>query len=400
MPNYKYTGKNLSGETVEGFQRAGNQEQLEAKLAENGVFLQTCHPQSSFLTTSITSLMKKSEITRLTRQLAVLISSGISILEAVDSVKEQIDDKRLKVVYDDIGSSIESGDPLYKAFGRHPEYFDTLYLSLLETGEISGALDISLERIADYREKSESISKKIKTALAYPALVLVIAAVVIFVLIAYVIPIFSSMYTSFGLELPDLTQRIIALSQFLKNSVLYLIILLIVIFNLILIISRTNRFRYLIGGIFLHAPLLKGLTVKLATARFCRTLGTLLSSGLQLIMAISVASRTVGNQYIERKLEFLPQFLAQGKSLANILSESGIFPKTVARMTAAGESTGRLGEMFSKTANFYESEVNNEITAVTSIIEPLIIVILGIVIAFILIAMYLPLFELIGQIGT
>jgi len=399
MRKYSYTGKNLSGIQFDGIARAKDTEDLESKLAEKDIILEKCSPKSSLFFSVLSGWTKKSEITRLTRQMAVLISSGISVLDAVESIREQIDDKQLGNAYDIIIQSIQSGERLHQAFGQFPEYFDSLYLSLLESGELSGTLDVSLERIASYRERSESVSKKIKTAMAYPSLVLLVSFGVIFVLIAYIIPIFSSMYAGFGLELPDLTLKIVSLSEFIKNFFGYLVIGFLILALLLLLISRTDKFKVFLGAVLLKLPIIKNLAIKLATARFGRTLGTLLLSGLQLIDAISVARKTVGNKYIERKLEIMPDSLAQGQSLAKTLADAKVFPKTVIRMTAAGESTGRLGEMFSKSADFYESEIDNEITAMTSIIEPVIIIVLGVIIAFILIAMYLPLFDLMGQLG-
>jgi len=398
--HYSYIGKDMNDNPVEGRARAKDPDELEVRLAEDGIILDSCFPVASGIFKTIHSQFKKTEITRLTRQMAVLISSGISVLDTIDSVREQIEDRRLGGIYDSIRAAIESGQPLYQAFGRHPAYFDDLYISLLEAGELSGTLDMSLERIAAYRERSESISKKIKSAMTYPSLVLLVSVAVIFILITYIIPIFSSMYANFGMELPSLTLRVVSISEFLKHSIWYFIIGAFLLTGIFVFVSKTEKFQILIGCVVLKLPAVKNMALKLATARFCRTLGTMLISGLPLIKAVAVAGRTVGNSYLVGKLKQIPDGLAEGNSLASILAEGRFFPKTVVRIAAAGESTGRLGEMFAKAADFYESEIDTEIAAVTSIIEPVIILILGVVIAFILIAMYLPLFDLIGQLGA
>ncbi|SYZ73735.1 putative Type 4 fimbrial assembly protein PilC [Candidatus Zixiibacteriota bacterium] len=400
MTTYRYQGRNLTGEKITGLRKAGTPEDLEIKLAEEGLFLESCHTQDNSIFAGLTGWLKRSEITRLTRQMAVLISSGITILEALESTREQTNDKSIINIFDNIITSVQAGEPLYLAFGKHPAYFDSIYLSLLETGEMSGTLDISLERIASYRERSERVNKKIKSALAYPALVLLVSVIVVFTLVAYIIPIFSSMYAGFGMELPSLTQKVVGISEILRETAWMIPVIMIVLLISAGFLLRSHNFRKTLGRVVLHLPVFKNLAVKLAASRFCRTLGTLLNSGLPLIEAVPVASRTVGNRYIENRLESMTSRLGDGATLAETLDEAMIFPRTVIRMTAAGESTGRLGEMFAKTADFYESEVDTEITTLTSLIEPIVIIGLGVIIAVILVAMYLPLFDLVGQLGV
>ncbi|MCX6826001.1 MAG: type II secretion system F family protein [candidate division Zixibacteria bacterium] len=400
MVYYRYWGKDLSGAKAEGLKRAKNPDDLESQLVEEGIFLKSFTRRSIGIITTLHGWSKKPEITHLTRRLAVLISSGIPILEAVQSIKELIDDRRLGAIFDEIISGIEAGESLHAAFGKYPEYFDTIYISLLETGEVSGTLDKSMERIASYRERAETISKKIRAAMAYPSLVLFVSFAVIFALVAYIIPIFSSMYSGFGMELPGLTQKIVGFSDLLKNSIWPVLFILLIIIVSFVGAYPTKRFKLIIGMILLKLPILKRISLKLATARFCRTLGTLLTSGLPLITAIPVAIKTSGNKFIQRRLERVPERLAEGTSLADTLMESKIFPRTVIRMTSVGESTGRLGEMFTRMADFFEAEVDTEITTMTSLIEPIVIIGLGLVIAVILLAMYLPLFDLIAQIGA
>jgi type IV pilus assembly protein PilC len=399
MPKFKFQSSKITGERIIGVKRANSPEELESLLAEEGQLLESFTQQEASLAAAFYGWLKKSEITRLTRQLAVLISSGITILETLESVREQTTDRRIGRVFDQIILSVQSGEPIHIAFGKYPAYFDSIYVSLLETGEMSGTLDTSLDRIAVYRERTEKVNKKIKSTLAYPALVLLVSVVIIFTLVTYIIPIFSSMYSGFGMELPALTQKVVNISDILKRSLWLAPFIIMVILLLVGLVFRSNRLRTAISKILMHLPIVGNMFIKLAASRFCRTLGTLLTSGLPLIEAVPVASRTVGNRYIEKRLNSVTIQLFEGTSLATSLEESNIFPRTVIRMTAAGESTGRLGEMFSKTADFYESEIDTEIATMTSLIEPIVIICLGLIIAVILIAMYLPLFDLIGQIG-
>lgn len=399
MNTYKYIGETTSGDKIEGTVKAVNQEQLESKLAERGVFLKSHFVIESSLLHHWHAQLKKSEVTRLTRQLSVLLSSGITIDEAIESIREQIDDKRLNRVFESVLKMIQSGQDVYKSFSAYAMYFNDLFVSLVYAGEISGTLDNSFERIATFREKTEEIKKKLKTALAYPILVLIVSALVLLILITYIIPIFSSMYANFGLELPVLTRHVVNTSNWLKEYYLSIIAALSILGILLFWILKADNTRLIVNKFALKAPLIKSINLKYASANFGRTLGVLLSSGVPLVKALKISINTISNSYIKYRLNKVSEDLAEGLSLSDSLKRSGVLPKTVIRMTAAGESTGRLGEMLLKTADFYDNEVKNDISTITSLIEPIIILILGLVVGFILIAMYLPLFELIGQMG-
>jgi type IV pilus assembly protein PilC len=399
MAEYKYNAHTFSGHDVTGTRRARNPLELEACLAEEGLILQSYQKAKADSFEYLKSLFGKSEITRLTRQLSVLISSGITITEALESVCEQTNDKYISSIFQEILESVKSGESLHSAFGKYPAYFNTVYLALLEAGEISGFLDVSLDRAAVFRENAERINKKIMSALAYPALVLLVSLIVVFILIIYLIPIFSSIYTGFNIELPPSTKFLINISESLRASLWVIPAFAVLFLTFIFLAMRSNAIRIKYGRFISNLPVLGNFYVKLGVSRYCRTLGTLLSSGLQLIESVEVAARTSGSLYFENTLESVVNRLGEGQSLTEALAETKIFPKTVIRMTSAGESTGRLGEMFARMADFYEKEVDIEMAAMISIIEPIVIVVLGIIVGFLLIAMYMPLFELIGQAG-
>lgn len=400
MATYKYSGKTLQGnKTVAGVQKASSRDELEFRLSEEGIILNSYSKQSFDLSAKFHALYKKDEITRLTRQMSVMISSGISVVETLDALEDQIDDKKLLQVYQGIKLSIVSGETIAASFGNHPAYFNGIYLSLLESGEISGNLDTSLERIADYREKAEVINNKVKSALTYPAVVVLVAIGVVALLITYIIPIFSTMYANFGAELPALTRHVVNTSEFIKGNLSAILLILVLAAILVILTLNTKSARLIGGKLVLKTPVVKSLFLNILSSRFSRTMGVLLSSGIKLINAVEVSSKTVGNIYATEKLAMVSTRLSEGEPLANSLAETNLFPKTIIKMSSAGEATGNLGRVFLKSADFYEKQVDIGVSAVNSLIEPLVIVFLGIFIAFILVAMYLPLFDLVGQLG-
>jgi type IV pilus assembly protein PilC len=365
-------------------------------MLRQGIFLSSYRVKSGTLIQLLIKHLRKNDITRISRQLAALVSSGITFNEALRSVREQVTDKRLGVMLDDIASSIESGRSISESFREFPIFFDTLYTSMLDAGEISGTLDKSLDRIATYRERSEEVSKKIRSALAYPILVMAVTILVVLILVIYIIPIFSSMYENFGSQLPALTQNVVAVSEWIKDNA-YLVFIAMMVLGLGIILAILNeRIYYHISRFQLKIPIIGRILKKIINARFSRTLGTLLQSGVPTLFAVDVAIRTTGNAYIQSKTSSLPKSLSQGKSFTEAIGEFGIFSRTLIRMAAAGEKTGQIGLMLGKAADFYESEVDHDIGTLTTLFEPLIIVFLGVFIAFILIAMYLPLFDLIS----
>ncbi len=398
MTQYNYTGKFVDGTETSGFIKASDKPQLEKLLIDKGVFLESCTVSISHFKEIYLKLFKKSEITKITRQINILLDSGISILEALELGCEQSKDRTLQMILQDIIFQVESGKSIASSFNKYPIIFDSMYISMIDAGELSGDIDIAFDRIASYREKSEETTKKITSALTYPVLVIFVAIFVVFALILYVVPVFSSMYANFGAELPKLTQYVVSFSDGLKNSVWYWLALFILMIIGVTFIWFSDKFKYYVDRALVRTPLLKNLVMRILSARFCRTLGSLLVSGVDIIYAFQVAVKTTGNRYVIKKLTPSEIHLTQGKSLTDALETASLFPKAMLRMTASGEKTGRLGEMLLKSAEYYEKESDSEIKTLTTLIEPLIIIILGVFVAFILIAMYLPLFDLVGTI--
>ena len=259
-------------------------------------------------------------------------------------------------------------------------------------------LDFAFENIASYREKHEAAARKIKSVLAYPLVVILVAILVVSALILYVVPVFSSMYENFNAELPALTQAVVGVSNSLRDNIVYYSLGIMLFGVLGIGVAVTSRFKYYSHMALVRLPILRNLTTKLVSARFCRTMGTLLTSGVDILLALQIAGKTTGNSYVAARIEPAGLHLVEGKSFTEAIRSTSLFPKAVLRLSASGEKTGQLGEMLSRAADYFESETDSEITTLTTLIEPALIVILGVFVAFILIAMYLPLFDLVGTI--
>jgi len=396
MPRYRYSGKTIEGQIVEGFTTAADQTDLESRLIDRGVYLQTSRPSLSGWHQWVLRRFRSAELTRVSRQLQILLQSKVTVVEALELVCDQIRDRSLRTVFQGIVSQVEAGRSLAEAFRDYPVLFDELYTSMVEAGESSGQLDFAFDNIASYREKYEATARKVKSAMAYPLLVILVAVLVVSALVLYVVPVFSSMYENFGSELPALTQLVVQVSNILRDNMVYVIVALLIIIAGLLGLSMTRRFQYVIHMALVRVPLVSRLVIKIITARFCRTMGTLLTSGVDILVAMQIASKTTGNRYVASALEPAAIQLVEGKSLTQALESTRVFPKAVLRLSASGEKTGQLGQMLTRAAEYYDNETDSEITTLTSLIEPFIIIILGVLVAFILIAMYLPLFELVG----
>jgi type IV pilus assembly protein PilC len=396
MPRYRYTGKNFEGQPVEGSANAVDVSGLESRLLNQGVCLESARPSLSGFRQQLMRRFKSAELTRITRQLQILLKSRIAVVDGLELVADQIKDRTLKSVFESIIGQVESGRTLAESFQDYPILFDELYTSMVKAGESSGQLDFAFDNIASYREKHEATARKVKSAMAYPLLVVVVAAMVVSALVLYVVPVFSSMYENFDAELPALTQLVVQVSNAVRDNLAYYVTAGVVMAVILVGLSLTRRSQYFFHTLIVRLPLLRNLTIKLITARFCRTMGTLLTSGVDILIALDIASKTTGNRYVSSRIEPAALQLVEGKSLTEALEKTNVFPKAVLRLSASGEKTGQLGEMLSRAADYYENETDSEITTLTTLIEPLIIIILGVFVAFILVAMYLPLFELVG----
>jgi type IV pilus assembly protein PilC len=328
-----------------------------------------------------------------------MINAGLPIMQCLSILGAQSENKAFSKVIGAIRDEVESGSTLADATKKHPTVFTDLYTSLVQAGEIGGILDTILVRLASYLEKAAQLKAKIKGAMIYPACIVMAAVGVTAVLLIWVIPVFAEVFKSFGSELPKPTQLVMALSDFVINNILYLMAMPIVAAIAIRYAYRTDNGRMAIDRFMLRVPVFGPLIRKAAVARFTRTLSTLVSSGVPILDALSITSRTTGNRVVEEAIIEARSSIAQGKTIAEPLIESKVFPPMVCQMIAVGETTGALDSMLSKIADFYDDEVDNMVANLMSLLEPAVILFLGVVIGGLVVAMYLPIFRLGSVIG-
>ena len=309
-----------------------------------------------------------------------------------NSLKEV--NKTFKRIINQIKADVESGKTFSEALKKHPNVFDTLYVNLVAAGEMGGMLDVTLNRLAAYIEKIERLKKKVRGAMTYPAVVVGIAVLVVAVILTYVIPVFAGLFRDAGAKLPPMTLVVIAISDFFKRYIHWIVLGLILLVFLFKRFRKTPKGREWTDSLALRAPVFGILLRKVAIARFSRTLGTMLGAGVPILDSLDIVATTAGNAVIEKELRKARASIAEGQTVAEPLGKSGVFPPMVVQMISVGEATGALDEMLSKIADFYDEEVDIAVDALTSLLEPLLIVFLGVTIGGLLVAMYLPIFQL------
>ncbi len=399
MPVFEYKGKTLGGKQVQGELKAKNRAELERLLRANRILVTTVSKKPTQIQIRFGSGIKKVDISRFTRQFATMISAGLPMVQCLDILGTQMESAEFRKIIMKIKESVQSGSTLSEALGKHKKVFDDLYVNMVEAGEIGGALDTILIRLAQYREKSDRLIRKVKGALVYPIVVMIVAAGVTFAMLRFIVPIFAKMFSGMGAELPAPTQFILGFSNFLKTNTVLIIFVLIVAIVAFKLFLRNPKGRLLFDGFKLRMPLLGNLIRKGAISRFTRTLSTLLSSGVSILDALNITAKTSGNMVLQNAIKKSMVSIAEGETITQPLKEVGVFPPMVTQMISVGEKTGGHDEMLSKIADFYDEEVDAAVAALTSVIEPIIIVFMGAIIGGILIAMYLPMFDIIGQIG-
>ena len=343
----------------------------------------------SFLQKKVT----QKDIVVFTRQLATMISAGLALVQCIEILAKQQDNPTFKKVLIQIQTDVESGTTFADSMRKHPKAFDTLYCNMIEAGETAGILDTILNRLATYIEKAQALKRKVKGAMTYPVIVIGISIVILGVILVFVIPVFESMFADMDATLPAPTQLVVSMSDFVKNNIVIAIPILGILIFLFSRIYKTEKGRAKIDQFALQLPLIGSLLRKVAVAKFCRTLGTLLQSGVPILESLQVVARTAGNMVIERAVLRSAESIAEGRPLAEPLDESGVFPNLVVQMIDVGESVGTLDAMLAKISDFYDEEVDQAVENLTAAIEPLMIVGLGGMIGGIIVAMYLPIFS-------
>jgi type IV pilus assembly protein PilC len=401
MAVYKWAGVSPKGETLKGEMEATSREAviirlrtqriqpIPAQIKEKGKGLDYELKLPSF-----GAAVKGRDIVVFTRQFATMINAGLPIMQCLQILGSQSENKAFRKIINDMKDDVESGSTLADATRKHPTVFSELYTSLVQAGEIGGILDTILVRLATYLEKAAQLKSKIKGAMIYPACIVAAAVLVTMVLLIWVIPVFAEVFESFGAELPGPTQFVINLSNFMIAWAWYLALVPILAIVGFKFIAKTEQGRFHIDRFSLQIPIFGDLIRKSAVARFTRTLSTLVSSGVPILDALSITARTAGNKVLEKALVEARSSIASGRTIAEPLTESKVFPPMVCQMIAVGETTGALDAMLNKIADFYDDEVDNTVANLMSLLEPAVIMFLGVVIGGLVVSMYLPIFKL------
>ncbi|MBL7084983.1 MAG: type II secretion system F family protein [Candidatus Omnitrophica bacterium] len=395
MPDFKYVAKDAQGKTVTASLEAKDKTSLVELLRKRGlIIISVEEAKGGALKAQANIKIKMEDLVIFSRQLATMVDSGIPLVQALDVLAEQIEKSGFRGVVASLRDNIETGSSLSEALSRHPRIFSTLFINMVRAGESSGMLDDILERLADYLEKSSALQQKVKSSFIYPGLVMTMAVLITSILVFKVVPTFEGIFDSLGGELPMITQMLISFSNFAKRSAPLLlggIFLIGVIFSRAI---RTEKGRMRLDKTMLHLPIVGILLRKVAIARFSRTLSTLVKSGVPILNSLEIVARTAGNKVIEVAVEQVRTSIREGENIAEPLTRSGVFPPMVTRMIGVGEQTGELEKMLGKIADFYEEQVDVAVNGLTSLIEPIIIVFLGVVVGGIVTAMFLPIFKI------
>jgi len=401
MPVFRYAGTAPSG-AVKGEIEAADLEAARALLQRQKVKIASLKAKPKEIQLKIPGFgggVGEKDLVVFTRQFSTMINAGLPIVQALDVLAQQTPNKTLAGIIKKIRSDVEGGDTLTDALRRHPKTFDNLYVNMVQAGEVGGIIDTILNRLCAYMEKAMGLKKKVKSAMVYPIAIVTIAALVVVFLMIFVIPTFSKMFAEFGQALPAPTQIVINLSNFTKKYVFYFVPALIGAVIAFKQYYRTPPGKLSVDKFMLKTPVFGPLIQKVSVARFTRTLGTLITSGVPIIDALNITARTAGNKIVELAVLSIVEKIKEGQTIAAPLSEKKVFPPMVVQMISIGESTGALDAMLGKIADFYDEEVDAAVGALTSLMEPLLMVFLGGVIGFIVVAMSLPIFKMASAIG-
>ena len=401
MPVYKYKAINESGKAVQGVIDADSPKGATEKLKRQGVFLSSLHESKEGKSRSFNPFkgIKISELAVTTRQFSTLISAGLPLEASLSALSEQTEDARLGQVLAEVRERVSEGSSLANALGEHKNVFSDLYINIVRAGEASGTLDIVLLRLADFLETQAALTSRVRGALIYPMFMFFIGGGVLFFTMTYVIPRIAKIFEESQNSLPLMTLILIKVSDFLNNYILFIILFIIILIFAAIRFNRTERGKMFFDRLMLRVPVFGKLTSMVVISRFTRTLGTLLSSGIPLLDALEIGEAVMGNKVYGKTLQEVRVNVREGASLAQPLRESGVFPPLVTRMIAVGEQTGEMEAMLSKVADIYDQQVETMVSTLTSLLEPVMIVIIGAVMAFIVFAVLLPIFNLTSTIG-
>ena len=401
MAEFIWSGMDKKGTKRKGEIEAESEAIARQLLSRQGINVQTLKPKPKELMEYLPfgGGVKEKDLVIFVRQFATMIDAGLPLIQCLDILQSQQPNMAFKKIIRQIKKDVEEGSTFSEALKKHPRVFDALFVNLVAAGEAGGILDVILNRLAAYIEKAAALKRKVKGAMTYPIIVLGIAVLVVAVILIYVIPVFAGLFTDAGVPLPGPTLFVMRLSDFLQSYIHWIIIGIGLIVYGVKRIRQTEKGRDVTDRLLLRLPVFGEILKKVAVARFTRTLGTMLSSGVPILEGLDIVAATAGNIVIERAIRKARDAIAEGSPIADPLAETNVFPGMVTQMIAVGEATGALDTMLNKIADFYDEEVDVAVEGLTAMIEPLMIVFLGVTIGGLLIAMYLPIFQIADTVG-
>ena len=407
MAVFKYEGKTAAGEAKKGTVEAPDQNAARQRLREMRIQATSIAEQKGLAAVQINiptpaflkPTVKLRDLVIFSRQFATMIDSGLPLVQCLDIQATQAENPSLRDQLKVIKEKVESGSTFAEALKSFPGTFDDLYVNLVAAGEVGGMLDTIMNRLAAYLEKNQKLIRQVKGAMTYPVIVILVATTVVSLLLLKVVPQFEDMFADMGASLPAPTLIVIALSKWLQANFLYLIIGIVAAITGVGRFYRTQRGKLVIDKLLLQLPVFGELLTKVAVARFTRTLGTMVSSGVPILEALGICGRTAGNKVIENAIGRVATSISEGRTIAEPLMEAKVFPQMVCQMISVGEATGALDTMLTKIADFYDEEVDQAVEGLTAMIEPMIMAFLGVAIGGLVIAMYMPIFEMAGHVG-
>ncbi|MGH9464424.1 MAG: type II secretion system F family protein [Thermoanaerobaculia bacterium] len=401
MPSFVWKGRTRTGQFQEGILLADSRDAATATLRRQAIRVTSLREKGREipLLPKLPLRINTKRLAVFTRQFSVMLDAGLPLVGCLEILGEQEEHRKFRQIIQQVRADVEAGSSLSDAMAKHPAAFDQLYVSMVAAGEAGGILDIILQRLSTYLEKLYRLKNQVRSAMIYPAVVVSIAAVVVYVILWKVIPVFSQLFASLGGEMPFLTRVVIRCSQFVGRYGWGLILIGIALFFAVRAYHKTYRGRRVIDGILLKLPVIGMLLRKIAVARFSRTLSTLTASGVPILEGLEITAKTSGNAIIEDAIMAVRRSVEEGKTLSAPLRETKVFPPMVVQMIYVGEQTGALDQMLTKIADFYEDEVDTAVAGLIKLLEPLMIVFLGVVIGIIVTSMYLPLYSILGRIS-
>ena len=399
MPVYQWVGTNRKNETRKGEMEAANEAAVRSNLMRLRITPSKIKkkPKDLFENVSwLQPIVKEKDIILFARQFSTMIDAGLPIIQCLEILYTQQGNKTFKRMIKEIKEQVEGGATLAEALKRFPKHFDDLFVNMIAAGEAGGILDAILRRLAAYMEKAAKLKAQVKGAMTYPIVTLCIAIVVLGIILVFVIPVFEEMFADFGGELPVPTKIVVAASEMVKSKIIYIIIGIIILGFTAKKLYATQKGQDMADDFVLKIPVFGELLRKVAVAKFTRTMGTMLASGVAILEALDIVAKTSGNRTVEKAIYDVRSGIAEGRTMADPLQESGVFPAMVCQMISVGESTGALDAMLEKIADFYDEEVDQAVDNLTSLIEPFMLVFLGVTIGGLVVAMYLPIFKMAG----